>query len=72
MVVQWLRLHAFTAVGMALILLRELKSHMLCSLAKNFKKKKKRRLRFTLFFTSNMDIHVPVPGIEKIILSLQK
>ena len=34
MVVQWLRLHAFTAVGMALILLRELKSHMLCSIAK--------------------------------------
>ena len=51
MVVQWLRLHVFTAVGMALILLRELKSHMLCSMAKNLKKKKKKEeVKIHFFF----------------------
>ena len=69
MVVQWLRLHAFTAGGMALILLGELKSHMLCSMAKNLPKKKKKEVKIHFFI--NMDIHVPVPCIEKIILSLQ-
>lgn len=43
----------------------------LCSMAKNLQKKEEVKIHF-FFFASNMDIHVPVPCTEKIILSLQK
>ena len=40
-------------------------------MAKNLQKKEEVKIHF-FFFASNMDIHVPVPCTEKIILSLQK
>ena len=39
MVVQWLRLHASNASAVGLTLVREIRSHMPCSMAKKKKKK---------------------------------
>ena len=44
--VQSLRLHAFTTGAWVRFLVRELGSHMLCSMAKKFKKKKKESYKY--------------------------
>ena len=43
--VQWLRLQAFTAEVMGLILVRELRSYILCIQKKKRKKKKKEKTK---------------------------
>ena len=61
LVVQWLRLHAFNAVGVGQSLVRELRSHMLHDMAGEKKKEYYQDLKNSLSppFSSN---HMPFPS----------